>query len=143
MSDLRIQTETSRFRPGQAIQGSVSGMTGRVQAGDTHLAIRLIWYTTGKGTRDFEVVAEQQRNCNEEASHEVSFEFIAPHRPLSFDGALIGLQWAIEAICFPSQASVRHDLVISNTPRPIQLESLHEELKASGFQAAWFPLQRS
>jgi len=119
---IKVQTENSEasFRPGEVISGSVQW---NEEEGDT-MEVRLIWYTRGKGDRDFELVATHTVSAFGPAGSE-RFEFMAPNRPQSFSGKLIFLQWALEAIVFPGQNSDRLDLTISNTGNEIDLLPPH------------------
>lgn len=117
------------FRPGELITGHLTWKDLPKQ--DERLEIRFIWFTTGKGDRDFRIVDQVAANI-EPSNHRVDFRFTAPHRPLSFSGALIALEFAIEVVTFPSKASHRRTLVISTDGQPIALTKVDEDtLKAS------------
>jgi len=116
---IRIETPSEKFMPGQLVDGTISWSdlpekTNSVEA-------RLIWYTEGKGSMDFELIASQQVDFQQAAQGQASFSFIAPHRPLSFSGKIISLVWAIEAIAFPGEQSDRKLITISPSGSEILL----------------------
>jgi len=123
---------TDKFRPGEAIRGQVEWSD--LQDRTTSIEVRLIWYTTGKGTQDVESVAEQDISTPG-SNGKSNFEFIAPHRPLSFSGTLISLIWAIEVIVFPMKVAEQKKLIISHHETELVLSPLEkpEKLKWSPF----------
>ncbi len=129
-----------QFIPGEMIRGAVQGTPASKPVDET-LAVRLIWYTSGKGTRDFTTVDERRYKLSGVAKCDFQFEFTAPRRPLSFSGQLIGLQWAIEAVCLPSKRSTRVDIVLAHRPDQIRLESVAEQMKASGIHKPWLTME--
>ena len=116
MINIKLAKQKVNFVPAEKIAGTV---TWSEAEGDS-LEVRLIWYTVGKGDRDFEVVATHRVSPFESSGKE-QFEFVAPNRPQSFSGKHISLQWALEMIVFPSQTATRIDLTISNTGSEVVL----------------------
>lgn len=116
MINIKLAKHEANFVPAERIAGKV---TWSEAVGDS-LEVRLIWYTAGKGERDFGVVATH-RVSDFGSSGGEQFEFVAPNRPQSFSGKLMSLQWALEMIVFPSQAATRIDLTISSTGSEIVL----------------------
>lgn len=141
MFELALSEDNSRFVPGDRIRGTVLGSAANAST-DEELVVRLIWYTTGKGTRDFAIVDERRHGLGGSAEVDFKFEFIAPRRPLSFSGQLISLRWAIEAVGLPSRRSTRIDIVLAHGPSEIRLLSAAEELKALGVRKPWLRLGR-
>lgn len=136
MFELVLLDNNSLFLPGDRIQGTIRGSAGHARP-DEELAVRLIWYTSGKGTRDFAVVDERRHQLGGATKMDLKFEFIAPRRPLSFSGQLISLQWAVEAVGLPSKRSTRIDIVLAHGPSEIRLRSVAEEMKALGVSKPW------
>lgn len=136
MFELVLLENNSQFLPGDSIQGTIRGSTARAPA-DEELAVRLIWYTSGKGTRDFAIVDERRHKLGEATKIDFKFEFIAPRRPLSFSGELINLQWAVEVVGLPSKRSTRIDIVLAHGPSEIRLLSVAKEMKALGVSKPW------
>lgn len=118
MIEIELSKSAANFVPGETIAGTVTWS----QEEGVSLEIRLIWYTVGKGDRDFALVAAHKVASFAPVGTE-AFEFAAPARPQSFSGKLISLQWAIEAIIFPDQNAQRVDLTISKTGQEIVLAS--------------------
>jgi hypothetical protein len=104
------------FKPGETINGTVEWF---LDDDVDEVEVRLFWFTSGKGTRDVEVVArvhveQPGRNGNR------SFSFRVPTRPYSFSGSLITLTWGIELVALPGGETERLDLVIG--PRPVEVQ---------------------
>ena len=68
------------------------------------MELRLLWYTSGKGDRDLEVVAKIAV-MKPDASGRQRFHFDPPGGPYSFSGTLISVVWAIEAVTIPLSES--------------------------------------
>lgn len=116
MIAIELTNQSPAFLPGDAIEGTVRWSEEQ----GTSLEIRLIWFTQGKGDRDFELIDVHTVPSLAPSGSE-RFQFQAPHRPQSFSGKLISLQWAIEAIVFPHESTARQDLTISSTGSEITL----------------------
>lgn len=116
MISIELTNESAAYRPGDRIEGMVRWSEEQ----GTSLEVRLIWFTQGKGDRDFELKEVFKASSFGPAGSE-RFQFTAPHRPQSFSGKLISLQWAIETIVFPNESSARMDLTISNSGEEINL----------------------
>jgi len=122
MIKIELAKHEANFVPAERIAGTVTWS----EAEGTSMEVRLIWYTVGKGDRDFGLVATHQVSKFEPSGSE-RFGFDAPTRPQSFSGKHISLQWAVEVIIFPSQTSQRANLMISNTGSEIILGSISEK----------------
>ena len=116
MIAIELINQSASFLPGDAIEGTVRWSEEQ----GTSMEVRLIWFTQGKGDRDFELIDVHTVPAPAAAGSE-RFQFQAPHRPQSFSGKLISLQWAIEAIVFPGESTARQDLTISSTGNEINL----------------------
>lgn len=101
--------EEPAFHPGDAIEGSVSWEV--LDDATDSLEVRLIWFTIGKGDRDAQFV-DVKKVDSPAANGKVNFAFTAPHRPNSFSGKLIAVQWAVEVIAFPQRDAVQSLLTI-------------------------------
>jgi len=115
---LTLRTADGRtwFRPGAVVEGEASWQL--VEEAEA-VEIRLFWYTSGKGTRDVEIV-DSLRTANSGASGSRSFRLRVPDGPYSFSGTLITLSWAIELVVDPGGATERLDLVVG--PRPVEVQ---------------------
>lgn len=63
------------------------------------IAVRLFWYTSGRGSRDVGVVAE--RELAPAAIGRVGFAFIRPPGPAPWAGSLVAVRWAVELVAEP------------------------------------------
>jgi hypothetical protein len=115
--ELRLSGEQSTFAPGETITGVARWEAVRPPA---WLAVRLFWYTTGKGTQDVGVVSEQ-RSEQPAAIGEQVFRFTAPAHPPSCSGRLVSVRWALELVGDHDQVVPRIDLVIAPGGREVLL----------------------
>ena len=120
MVDLTIDLEQCKtaYRPGEVIAG-----TARWQSDEPlkHLALRLLWYTQGKGDEDAGLV-EEQENEQPDLSDSRVFHFTLPNGPYSFSGTLISLTWAIELIAQPGDHCHRQEITVTPTSQEIILK---------------------
>ncbi len=120
MSKLSIQLANSEacYLPGEAISGRLdwSGLPEESES----LEVRLIWFTRGKGTRDFEVIDATTIESPSQDG-ETMFQFVAQRYPNSISGKLISVVWAVEAIVFPECEAEHHELIISPTRRELYI----------------------
>jgi hypothetical protein len=115
---LTLQTTDggSWFKPGELIEGTASWhLDDEVEA----IEVRLFWYTSGKGTRDVEVVRSLRTEAPESSGHR-EFSIRVPDGPYSFSGKLITLAWAIEIVALPGGETERLDLTIG--PQPVEVD---------------------
>lgn len=115
MLEIRTNGGATWFKPGEKVEGTASW---HLESGAEALEVRLFWFTSGKGSRDVEVVA-RKHVARPEPSGSRSFEFKVPRGPYSFSGALITLSWALELVVLPDGAAERFDLVVG--PRPVEV----------------------
>ena len=120
MSELNIDLHDSKtcYAPGETVRGTVQW---NVQVNPHHFDLSLLWYTTGKGTRDVDVV-ETVTIDNPGSFGSKDFAFTLPHGPYSFSGKLISLIWVIELTCSPGEETVRQEITISPSGREIILD---------------------
>lgn len=119
------------FSPGEKIDGTVHWSDRNAPA---HLEIRLIWFTEGKGTKDFELINIQRVECAERPHGDQVFQFTAPHRPFSCSASMLTITWAIELIEFPSHDSVFEAIFIAPHGNEIQLT----QSKTTSIGNTWF-----
>jgi hypothetical protein len=115
--DITLRQEKTDFAPHERVEGAIRW---RLQDSPRRIEVSLLWYTSGKGTRDVGVI----ETLTIEDPHSVGskdFAFTLPEGPYTFSGKLISLTWAIEATCSPGDATVRRQIVVSPTRRPIEL----------------------
>lgn len=108
------------FEPGTELQARLQW---DLPSAPDDLQLRLVWNTTGKGTRDLEVVQTHTIRGAAAAGYE-DFSLSLPHEPYSFSGSLISLIWALELIAFPSRESTRTEITIGPGAREILLRPI-------------------
>jgi hypothetical protein len=110
---LAIGTYDNRvsFRPGEKVEGKAMWI---LEKDPESVEIRLIWYTSGKGTQDVEIVATRALPAPGRHS-EAEFSFTLPAAPYSFSGKLISLIWALELVVLPSNQAQRLNITVSPT----------------------------
>lgn len=84
------------------------------------LALRLLWYTDGKGTQDVEVVEERIVSPQSRGGEE-QLSFSAPKFPFSIHGQLLSIRWAFEAIVRPGNESAREEITIGRNGEAVVL----------------------
>lgn len=95
MSDeIGVKLARANYLPGERLEGQAAWQFPKPPK---TVAIRLFWWTTGKGTRDVSVVSEQ-KVASPQAAQLVEFAFDLPAEPYSFMGALVTLQWCVEVV---------------------------------------------
>jgi hypothetical protein len=114
---IEVKLDQQEFEPGELIEGKLKWR--QIRQG-VDLEIRLIWFTLGKGSRDYSIVSSQPIAQPAE-SGEFEFSFVAPDWPHSFSGELISLQWAIEVVELPSEEAIQVELVIAPGRKEIAL----------------------
>ena len=137
MNDLTVNLHQSKCSPGQILTGKVTWSS--VSEGSEAISIRLIWFTSGKGDRDYQIVDSVDVMLSG-ASEDVSFEFQLPRRPLGFEGKLISLIWAVEAVVKPSNQSALVEFELTDGYEPIALTDKSDQLKAHGMSKPFFSM---
>jgi hypothetical protein len=111
------------FAPGEQVEGRIEwGLDANPRA----LELSLLWYTSGKGTRDA-CVLHAQKVDHPGALGSDKFSFTLPAGPYSFSGKLISLIWALELTCTPGEETVRKEIVVSPTGHEILLASVAQQ----------------
>jgi hypothetical protein len=77
------------------------------------LELRLLWYTSGRGTMDVGVVGRQR--IDNAGTHGIqAFHLTLPHAPRPFAGKLVAITWALELVAEPGGQAVRLDLPLTD-----------------------------
>jgi hypothetical protein len=118
--NIELYDGKNAFAPGERVEGKIQWS---VDVEPKALELSLLWYTSGKGTRDAGVV-NSKRIDRPGSSGSDQFSFTLPSGPYSFSGKLISLIWALELTCTPGSETVREEIVVSPTGREILLTSL-------------------
>lgn len=109
MSEIRISFDGERaIGPGSEISGQIDWNVTELPES---VHVRLFWYTAGKGDRDLSIVDETSLQTTS-MSGNLPFRFKIPEGPYSFDGKLISLTWAVEAIVEPHGTTAREELTV-------------------------------
>ena len=118
-NEVRIDLDGGTARePGTEVSGTVSWV---LETDPTAVAVRIFWYTEGKGDRDLSVVEEIAAEMPG-ITGRLPFTFRLPPGPYSFSGTLISLLWAIEAVADPSGAAARTELVVGPGGREARID---------------------
>lgn len=86
------------YRPGSMVRGSVMIYPDE-DVKCSHLYVRLLWHTEGRGTRYSETMEEQdlfQGEIKQGFPTSYDFLFTLPDQPWSYEGHYISIVWAIE-----------------------------------------------
>lgn len=120
MTRIRIELEGAKdgFRPGEVLAGTA---TWHLEVDPERIAVRLFWYTEGKGDQDLSVVDEVVDD-SPSRSGSLAFRFTLPPGPYSFSGRLISLVWALETIADPAGTATREEIVVGPRGREIRID---------------------
>ncbi len=122
MPTLTINTELDNraFVPNDRLRGNVewTGLFSPPQSAE----LRLFHYTSGKGTRDLEIIDIREFDAPGSGDRR-EFEFQLPAGPPSFSGKLVSLLWALELVIEADgdELSERVELHLSPTGTEIDL----------------------
>ncbi|MCA9931487.1 MAG: hypothetical protein KC419_23540 [Anaerolineales bacterium] len=87
-----------RYRPGEVVHGNFTVFPDEgVKC--SHLYVRLLWHTEGRGTRFQEVIGEEdifQGEFQAGMPRSFDFQFLLPNEPWSYEGHYINVVWGIE-----------------------------------------------
>ena len=91
---IGVQLNETSVSPGETISGRAGW---QLEKEPKSVSIRLFWRTLGKGTEDVELVNEVVlERPGAQNLHDFCFEL--PVEPYSFDGRLVSVKWAVEAV---------------------------------------------
>ena len=127
---IEVDDQRTEFQPGDTISGRVSWQANEKAK---QIALRLFWFTKGRGTQDLEVVQEMTWPVS---AGEGKFSMKLPEEPYSFSGQLVSLQWALEAVILPVEISTIYELIFSPTGAVLVLEKVKSKAKPT--RKEWF-----
>lgn len=102
--------------PGGHIQGEV---LWDLEEDPEEVTLSLGWWTSGKGTRDEEIVDSLQ--WGDLRIGKERFSFHMPAGPYSFSGKLISVEWGLECSLKTGEARTVHHLVLSPLDHEIDI----------------------
>lgn len=114
---IELDREDASYVPGEPITGRVAWDLDR---GSERVVLRLLWQTSGKGTRDTGIVREKQFERVPLRGDE-SFALDGCDGPYSFSGKLITVQWLLEAYAEPGDAFAERTLTLSPTGEEVRV----------------------
>jgi len=123
MLKLELSNGVHEFAPGGTVSGELSWTLARPPR---DAAIKLIWYTEGKGTQDVAVVERQPLPATS-ATYRAPFQFQLPLAPYSCTGRLIALKWAVELVLDGGKTATRENILLSPWEKEPVLEAFSGE----------------
>lgn len=118
MSSIEVRLNSDTVSPGDAVTGTVTWSLDSSRV--AKVAIRLFWFTQGKGSEDLEVVEEKVVDSPALSSSE-TFSFTAPAFPWSYSGTLMAITWAVEAAVDPGGEAGRASFTLGPDGREVTL----------------------
>lgn len=115
---IQTQLDNRQFVPGEILQGRVGWQS---DAAIKKAELRLFYFTSGRGTRDVEVVNTQVWK-NPSSAEKQEFSFNLPAGPYSFSGQLISLEWALELVISPGNHTERLEFTLSPDGNEVDLQ---------------------
>jgi hypothetical protein len=115
---IELDGASDAFLPGETVSGRIEWAFEDVPDA---LALRLLWYTEGRGDRDAGVA----RSLHVEAPGAVGsqrFDLELPAGPYTFSGRLVSLIWALEAVATPRRRVARREIVVGPQRAEIVLQ---------------------
>ncbi|MBK1856220.1 hypothetical protein JO972_14720 [Verrucomicrobiaceae bacterium 5K15] len=129
---IEVDYQNTQFTPGDTISGKLRWQAPR---GENKIALRLFWFTSGRGTQEVEVIDELSWSTSQGSAN---FSFPLPHEPYSFAGSLIELTWALDAVFLPSEeASERFEFDLTPDGQKISLSPV-QTAKTKEKKNKWF-----
>jgi hypothetical protein len=121
VNELKIDVEGGRrqFEPGETVEVFAEW---RLDTRPDYVEVRLVWYTQGKGDRDWKQV-DHVRFDGAQSYESRRCRLDLPHSPYSFSGKLISLLWSLELVAEPAGESQRLDITIAPGRQEVLLDS--------------------
>ncbi len=130
MIRIRFRDSKTEYSPGETLEGVVEWA---LDERPEQIDVCLLWYTEGRGTQDIGIVSREVLK-NVQAGGERRFSFKLPLRPYSFEGMLISLSWAVEAVDPESEESVRENFTLAPDGKPYVLEVSEKKSLTTGLK---------
>jgi len=121
---IHIDYDNKDYTPGDIIKGTVLWTPSSIGKRKHDARVSLFYKTSGRGTQELHVVAEQTWPADEIKG---TFEFTLPNEPYSFSGQLISLTWGLEAISSSAEESTIHEISLTPNGQKINLERIDSD----------------
>lgn len=119
MIAISLEEQPGAFSPGDPVLATIEwSLDDEPQS----IEVRLVWNTSGRA-REHVAVASTMKIDAPGRTGRRKVELRAPEGPYSFDGQLVSLTWAIEAVA-GDIADARAEIVIAPRGRPVQLHAV-------------------
>ncbi len=116
MIDVQVVGHSGRFHPGQSVQVNV---VWEYEKPPKTIELQLEWHTEGKGDTDIEEMSvEVWRDLD--ARGQRTWEVVMPRGPLSLEGVLISIRWAIHCTVKPSKDERVIPFLLSHGSAPVR-----------------------
>ncbi|MFK7910884.1 MAG: hypothetical protein AB8F34_09790 [Akkermansiaceae bacterium] len=137
--DIQIDYDNTEFTPGDTINGTLAW---NLPEGTERVALRLFWFTSGRGTQDVDIIEQQtwQTGKSNNQGSEM-FSFTLPDEPYSFSGKIVSLTWALEAVTLPDETSEQKEFTLSPNGREIVLDQVTDSVTKPQ-KPKWFQINR-
>jgi hypothetical protein len=112
--NITILPDAETYAPGEILSGTVAWFCDKAPQ---NIIIELLWETSGRGTKDSEVVYSEKIPCSSEKG-EAQFSFQIPNCPPSYRGKLVSISYQLKAsadIKWAIDPKSQVDLIISKT----------------------------
>lgn len=128
--ELSLENGEQAFAPGSMLRGTARW---RLSQPPRALAVRLFWFTRGKGGTDVVIVGERTLSIGATGDEPFQFELRADQPP-SIDGRLISVTWAVELVTGNGEEAARVEFVVSQGAGPIKLSALPKSAREANFK---------
>lgn len=123
---LLIEGEQRAFLPGERL---VVVVQWELPQPPTYIELALVWFTQGKGDRDYKVVERLKlENVPQSGTRRMAVQL--PDSPWSFSGKLISLLWALELTSYPGKHRDRQEFVMAPGRSEILLHETKQGMDA-------------
>jgi len=116
---ITVTRDRTAFQPGEEIEVRAEW---RLNPTPDRVELRLVWYTEGKGDRDWKLV-DSHTFDRPRAYDAQTCRIPLPDSPYSFSGKLISLVWALELVVKPHGNSRRLEITIGPGGKEVLLGS--------------------
>jgi len=113
---IQLDRADTSYVPGEPVTGRVSWRLGEAPK---RVIVRLLWHTSGKGSRDTGV-AEELTWEPVSPQEERAFSFAGLDGPYSFSGRLITVNWLVEVVAKGTREQAELGFTLSPTGEEVR-----------------------